>query len=82
MNGKDILNIPMIQPNDAEVDTIRDYLKKLVLKVFDEDEGFDGKRPFGNSGWWCELYNSLEEFGIDAEEEDYRELIHSAIDAL
>jgi hypothetical protein len=82
MTGEEILNVKMIQPNDAGVDTIRDYLKKLVRMVFDEDEGFDGKRPFGNSGWWSELYDSLEAAGLDAETEDYCGAIHKAIAAL
>jgi hypothetical protein len=34
--------------------TVRDYLFKILMMVW--DEGFDGKRPFGNSGWDHELY--------------------------
>ena len=45
---------------DAGVDiTIRDYLFKLLMMVWDEDEEFDGKRPFGNSNWDYELYLPL-----------------------
>lgn len=31
--------------------TVREYLKKLLSKVWSDDECFNGKRPFGNSGW-------------------------------
>lgn len=51
-------------PNDANAETIRDYLIKLLLGVWSETEGFDGKRPFGNSSWWLELYDTLADHGI------------------
>jgi hypothetical protein len=55
----DILSLKMIQPNDAEVETVKDYLKKLLTELWNKGEGFSGKRPFGNSGWECELYHTL-----------------------
>jgi len=54
----EILAIKM-QENDAEASTIGDYLKKLLEAVWREGEGFSGKRPFGNSGWECEIYQAL-----------------------
>jgi hypothetical protein len=48
-----------MQKNDAGVDTVEDYLKELLLKLWDEGECFSGKRPFGNSGWEYELYHAL-----------------------
>ena len=53
-----ILDIPM-QPNDADAETIRDYLKALLTAVWEEQEGFSGKRPFGNSGWDRDIYLAL-----------------------
>ena len=50
--------------NDAEAKTVREYLCRLLLKVWHEDEGFSGKRPFGNSGWTYELTEPLVEVGI------------------
>ena len=43
--------------------TVREYLKKLLLTVWVEEEGFSGKRPFGNSGWKYELYKPLVKSG-------------------
>ena len=43
--------------------TVRDYLRILLLTLWDEGEGFSGKRPFGNSGWEYELYDALMEAG-------------------
>lgn len=39
--------------------TIRDYLYTLLYKVWDEQEGFNGKRPFGNSSWSYDMYVPL-----------------------
>lgn len=49
-----ILGLKMA-PNDAGADTVGDYLMRLLEGVVEFDEGFDGKRPFGNSSWVYEL---------------------------
>lgn len=46
-----VLDLPMPDGNDAEAATVRDYLTKLLTLVWTENECFNGKRPFGNSGW-------------------------------
>lgn len=38
---------------------IREYLRELLIKLWNEGEGFSGKRPFGNSGWEYDLYVAL-----------------------
>lgn len=53
-----ILDIEM-QENDANAKTIKEYLKKLLLGVWIKEESFNGKRPFGNSGWKYEVYVAL-----------------------
>lgn len=41
-----------IDSSDAGDDiTVRDYLRTLLTTLWEEGEGFSGKRPFGNSGW-------------------------------
>lgn len=50
----------IIEDSDAGTNiTIRQYLKELLKKLWNEGEGFSGKRPFGNSGWQYELYTPL-----------------------
>lgn len=44
--------------------SIREYLSKLLLGVWDEGEGFDGKRPFGNSSWESEPIGALGRAGF------------------
>jgi hypothetical protein len=53
----DILSIPM-EENDAKASTIGEYLVTLLATVW-EEEGFSGKRPFGNSGWKSDVYAAL-----------------------
>jgi hypothetical protein len=62
---KDILDLELPR-NDAGAKTVRDYLKKLLLQVWIEDEGFSGKRPFGNSGWKYEIYAAMVKGGVVA----------------
>ena len=58
-----ILDIEM-QDNDADAKTIREYLKALLSKLWEEGEAFSGKRPFGNSGWEFPLYTALVKAGV------------------
>jgi hypothetical protein len=44
--------------------SVKDYLKELLMAVWREDEGFSGKRPFGNSGWKYEIYECLIEYCV------------------
>lgn len=93
MSPKNILDLPMDE-NDAAAKTIRGYLKALLSHLWEAEESFSGKRPFGNSGWQHDVYRalakgkaieaSLDEDGylesFDREEAD--KLIHDAIAAL
>lgn len=63
--GKSVLDLPM-KKNDAGAETVREYLKALLSKIWEEGEGFSGKRPFGNSGWDHDLYKPLIESGMIA----------------
>jgi hypothetical protein len=57
-----ILDVKM-RENDAGARTIREYLRALLVAVWEDGEGFSGKRPFGNSGWEYDLYAALIEAG-------------------
>lgn len=58
-----VLNLPL-EDNDSGADTVRGYLTQLLLRVWDEGEGFSGKRPFGNSGWHYDLITPLVRAGF------------------
>lgn len=53
-----------ISPRDSGVETVREYLVRLLLTLWTVGEGFSGKRPFGNSGWEYDLYQALVNAGI------------------
>ena len=59
MSPQEILAVP-IQTDDApEAKTIRDYLKAMLKTLWEEAEGFSGKRPFGNGGWQFDVYKAM-----------------------
>ncbi len=72
----------VLQALDLMVDTgagdmtIRDYLHTLLWNLWAEGEGFNSKRPFGNSGWEYALYTPLVAHGFVAgsvDEDGYTE---------
>lgn len=50
--------------NDSGATTVRGYLARLLERLWREDEGFSGKRPFGNSGWQYDVYAPMVKAGI------------------
>ncbi len=90
--AQQILDTPM-EVNDAEAATIREYLVALAAGVWNQGEGFSGKRPFGSSGWEWDLYDALVTAGhitgtvdsrgtVDADRSAGDRLIAAAIQAL
>ncbi len=59
MKNEDILNLEFESRDLNRTLTIKDYFKRLLTTVWREGERFNGKRPFGNSGWERDLYKSL-----------------------
>ena len=58
-----ILDTPMKTFDHGEI-TPRAYLKLLLTTLWEEEESFSGKRPFGNSGWQYDLDTGLVEGGF------------------
>lgn len=44
--------------------TVGEYLIELGQRVWEEGEGFSGKRPFGNSGWQTDVMYVLADGGF------------------
>lgn len=53
----DIANLPVDGPQGPT--TIKGYLVLLLKTLLEEEEGFSGKRPFGDSAWKHDLYKPL-----------------------
>lgn len=76
-----VLNCPL-EENDSGADTVKGYLKALLFTLWDEDEGFSGKRPFGNSGWEYDLTDALIDNKLAQTSSEAKKLIFKAIQAL
>jgi hypothetical protein len=62
--AKSVLSLPLPPGNDAGASDVRGYLIALLEELWREEEGFSGKRPFGNSGWQYDLYAPLAAAGM------------------
>lgn len=60
---KKLLDLKVDDPLGLGETTLRNYLKLLLLALWREEEDFSGKRPFGESGWKCDIYVPLIEEG-------------------
>lgn len=49
---------------DLDECSIRHYLVELAKRCWVKEEGFGGKRPFGNSGWKWDVYYALADGGF------------------
>ena len=56
MTNQEILNLKFKSNDLDKTITIRDYFKAMLTVLWDKEENFSGKRPFGNSGWQEEVY--------------------------
>jgi hypothetical protein len=54
----------VIIENDGGNQPLVEYLKSLLSKMWQEGEGFNGKRPFGNSGWQFHVYAAFVKAGL------------------
>lgn len=76
MSNKEILKLKFYSKDlDREI-TIKDFFKKLLIKLLQEQEMFSSKRPFGNSDWdadliVCLIKNNIIDGKLD--EDDYIE---------
>ena len=59
MEINEIANLTFYSSDLSKQITIKEYLKTLLLTLWEEGEGFSGKRPLGNSGWEYDLFVPL-----------------------
>jgi hypothetical protein len=61
--------------------SIRQYIYALVSTLWDEEESFSGKRPFGNSGWQSEPLYALAKHGfVDLGENKFDEYFEPSLE--
>jgi hypothetical protein len=54
-----VLDIKFKPSEFGKVMTLREYCKNLLCTLWEEGEGFSGKRPFGNSDWDFNVFKEL-----------------------
>jgi hypothetical protein len=64
MELRDIAELKFRSDDLNETLTIREYLQRLLTTLWYEEEGFSGKRPFGNSSWQYEVFDPLVRYGV------------------
>lgn len=93
---QEILALEFYSNDLDETLSVREYLKTLLKTLWQEGEGFSGKRPLGNSGWERDLavpllrggyiqgeWDDVEEGWIDwIDDQEYNKIILNCIDAL
>jgi len=57
--NKNILEIEFFCDDFHEKITIKEYFIRLLLELWQDGESFNGRRPFGNSGWDYQIYHAL-----------------------
>lgn len=65
-----VLALPVPAGDHGTATDVRGFLVRLLTTVWDDKEGFDGKRPWGNSNWEFDLYRPLMAAGFIAGELD------------
>jgi hypothetical protein len=64
MELNEILALTTMRHDLNEEITLRQYFYDLMSTLWCEGEGFNGKRPFGNSGWDYDIYVPLIKAGL------------------
>jgi len=59
MTREKILELPVMRHDLGDTLSMREYFERLFLKLWEENEGFNAKRPWGNSGWEYDVYVTL-----------------------
>jgi len=57
---ENILDIEFVHYDLGKI-SIREFFCTLLMTVWEEEEGFSGKRAFGNSSWQYDVYQCLED---------------------
>lgn len=64
---EDIKSITIKEALQAKINndlTVKQYFRDLLLTLWEEGECFNGKRPFGDSGWQYKIYKALIDDGF------------------
>lgn len=60
--------------------TLREWLRDVLLTLWQEGEGFSPKRPLGNSGYYTQITEALEAEGYEDPEATVAQSIRDVFD--
>lgn len=64
MTRDEILELPVRRHDLGASLSMRQYFERLFTKLWDDPNHFNGKRPYGNSGWKWDVYVTLIKHGV------------------
>lgn len=64
MTRDEILDLPVKRHDLGATLSMRGFFERLFIKLWEEAEGFNSKRPYGNSGWKYDVYATLIKHGV------------------
>lgn len=59
-----VLNCVIDRSDVGYLCTIREYMVELLMTLWEKEDGFSGKKPFGNGGWKYDVYLALVRSGL------------------
>ena len=60
---QDALDVEFVHQDLGKI-TVREFFRQLLSTLWEEEDSFSGKRPFGNSCWQYDLYIGLIDAGV------------------
>lgn len=64
MTREEILDLPVTRHDLNASLSMRQYLERLFIKLWEEGDNFNAHRPWGNSGWKWDVYVTLIKHGV------------------
>lgn len=69
------LALPIEHQDFSKIVTLREILTDLLITVWIDEEGFSGKRPWGNSSWQYDITEALAYHSYPTDAQFFRGLI-------
>lgn len=59
--------------------TVREYFVSLLRTLWDQEDTFSGKRPFGDSGWKWDLISPIAERHPEVTDDEIKNILREAL---
>ena len=75
-----LLDVVVYERDNGSEMPLREFLATLLVELWNEEEGFDPKRPLGQSMWWTTVVERLEAAGYEDADEEVKRAIRVAFE--